>query len=127
MTSALQHALNVDQEFQAIARAQRQSVTLIPLTRQRRDEQTWQAEREPLPQSFQYGQPLRIVGYFTLQQIDARMPAAFWFWSGTAGKVWIVVWSIYNAAPQPKLVDVRMIESDVDTEWPVMPGWAKTG
>ena len=123
--SALQHALNVEQEFQAIERAQRRSVTLVPLARQRRDEQTWQAEREPLPQSYQYGQPLRIVGNFTLQQIDSRMPAAFWFWSGTAGKAWIVVWSVYNAAPQPQLVDTWMVDSAGDVEWPVMPGWAK--
>ena len=122
---ALQHALNVEQEFQAIERAQRRSVTLVPLTRQCHDEQTWQAEREPLPQSFQYGQPLRIVGYFTLQQIDSRMPAAFWFWSGTAGKVWIVVWSIYNTAPQPQLVDTWMVGGAGDVEWPVMPAWAK--
>ncbi len=122
---ALQHALNVEQEFQAIERAHRRSITLMPLTRQRHDAQTWQAEREPLPQSFQYGQPLRIVGNFTLQQIDSRMPAAFWFWSGTAGKVWIVVWSVYNAASQPQLVDTWMVDSAGDVEWPVMPAWAK--
>lgn len=123
--SAAQHALNVEQEFQAIERTQRRSVTLMPLARQRHDEQTWQAEREPLPQTYRYGHPLQIVGNFTLQQIDSRMPAAFWFWSGTAGKVWIVVWSVYNVAPQPQLVDTWMVEGDGDVEWPVMPAWAK--
>ena len=125
MMSALQHAIDVEQEFQEMAGNPRRQIALIPLARQRHDEQTWQAEREPLPQTYQYGQPLRIVGNFTLQQIDSRMPAAFWFWSGTAGKAWIVVWSVYNAAPQPQLVDTWMVEGAGDVEWPVMPAWAK--